>query len=133
METKKELTVADFINLSTIYRTVDYNIGMLSDSIVGEYADDIKQDLQDIYELVVSAVTLKRNGKQLKRWDFAISDCDISMSYQTAKSISDKLDYFNKKANERLHLYDYYGRTIAENLNEPELDLAVDGLLSALF
>jgi len=33
---------------------------MLSDSVIGEYADDIKQDLQDIYELVVSAVTLKR-------------------------------------------------------------------------
>jgi len=132
METKKELTVADFINLSTIYRTVDYNIGMLSDSIVGEYADDIKQDLQDIYDLVSSAVISKKDGTQPKQWDIPISDCDILLSYQTIRKIAEIIEVFKEKGRQRFYLYDDTENTIVENLSDVNIEFAVENLLIGL-
>jgi len=128
METKKELTVGDFINLSMIYNVVDFQISVLSEGIIGDFADDIKQDLQDIYMLVVSAVTLK-DGSIPKYWDKPISDCHIAMSYQTALEIYEKVDDFKQK-------HKYYPCDVANaiigNMNEPMLDIAVECLLSGL-
>jgi hypothetical protein len=128
MENKKELTVGDFINLSMIYNVVDFQITVLSDGLIGDFAEDIKQDLQDIYMLVVSAVTLK-DGTIPKYWDKPISDCHIAMSYQTPLEIYEKVDDFKNK-------HKYYtcdvANAIIENMNEPMFDIAVECLLSGL-
>ena len=128
MEIKKELTVGNFLNLSMIYNVVDFQISVLSDGLIGDFADDIKQDLQDIYVLVVSAVTLK-DGSTPKYWDKPISDYHIAMSYQTALEIYEKVDDFKQK---HKHYSCEVANAIIGNMNEPMLDIAVECLLSGL-
>jgi hypothetical protein len=100
----------------------------LRDGLSGDFADDIKQDLQDIYMLVVSVVTLK-DSTISKYWDKPLSDCHIAMSYRTALEIYEKIDDFKQK-------HKYYpcdvAKAIIGNMNEPLLDIAVECLLSSL-
>ena len=128
MENKKELTVGNFLNLSMIYNVIGFQISVLSDGLIGDFADDIKQDLQDIYMLVDSAVTLK-DGTIPKFWDMQISECHIAMSYQTALEIYEKVDDFKNK-------HKYYpcdiANTIIGNMNKSMLDIADECLLSGL-
>jgi len=131
METKKELTVGDFLNLSMIYNVVDFQISILSEGLIGDFADDIKQDLQDIYELVVSAVTLK-DGTIPKYWDKSISNCHIAMSYKDVQQISNKLENFREKGIQRFYLYDDLENEIVENLSDVNIEIALENLLIGL-
>ena len=87
---RKQLTVSDFISLSVIYESMNLNI-LIADGLQGEYADDIRDKLHTIYDLITSVVTLK-DGSIPKDWYISISDCDISMSAKTMQELYNKIN-----------------------------------------
>ena len=137
---KNELTVADFINLSTIYTIVDKCITMYSDELTNEYADEIKQDLQDIYTLITSAVTLSPNsplfkggqGGFLTTWYIPISECHFFLTHQKVMNIAGRVEKLNDHFKQHFHHLDDIEKAIADNLSDCEMELALDMLLSSL-
>jgi hypothetical protein len=128
---KKTLTVSDFISLSAIYEIINFNLNIIASGLQGEYADDIRSDLQAIYDLVISAVVLK-DGSIPEHWDIPISDCDISMSANTMQELYNKINAFKDEMNECYSDLDEEERMIAQNFNETALEIHLDCLLGLI-
>jgi hypothetical protein len=128
METKKELTIAQFISYAVIYEVIDHNLNVIADGLNTENRDDIVNDLTEIYELIISVVTLK-DGSQPKNWYIPLSDCKIGLSSKTAHEIGNKIEAFKEKAKQCYDSYSTEEQAIVQNLNEPQFELAVETLV----
>jgi hypothetical protein len=129
-EIRKALTVSDFISLSVIYESMNLNI-LIADGLQGEYADDIRNKLHTIYDLITSAVTLK-DGTIPKDWYISISDCDISMPATTRRELYSKITAFKDEMNECYSDLEKKKKMIAHNLNETALEIHLDCLLGSI-
>ena len=76
---KKELYLADFYNLSVACDII-YICSMKCSVVKIDGSDEMKTDLDDMVELLSSAVTLK-DGTIPKDWNMPIADCNYSFSY----------------------------------------------------
>jgi len=130
MKHDNELTIADFLSFATIYNAIDVNLNVIADGLKGKHADEIRTDLTEIYKLISSAVTLK-NGTKPRDWYLPISECVVAMTYQTILEIAGKIYAFNEKAEEKYHLYNNAEKAIIHNMNEPQLEFAIEMLLNA--
>jgi len=130
MKHDNELTIADFLSFATIYNAIELNLNVICDGLDGDQADEIRQDLAEIYELVTSAVS-RQDGTKPKDWYLPISECVVAMTYQTILEIAGKIYAFNEKAEEKYHLYNNSEKVIIQNMNEPQLDFAIEMLLNA--
>jgi hypothetical protein len=128
---RKPLTVTDFISLSAIYEVINLNRFIINDDLQGEYTDNIRTDLHKIYALIYSAVIFK-DGTTPKHWDIPLSDCDVSMSYNTIREILSIID--NLKAELQVN-YSYLNKIeqmISHNLNETSLEIHLDCLMELI-
>ena len=127
---RKQLTVSDFISLSVIYESMNLNI-LIADGLQGEYADDVRDDLHAIYDLITSVVTIK-DGTNPKDWNIPIIDCDISMSANTMQESYSKINAFKDEMDECYFDLDEEEQMIAHNLNETALEIHLDCLLVSI-
>jgi len=127
METKRELTISDFIYFALIYDALDYNLNLILDGSTGDYVEELTKDLTEIYDLLVSAVTFK-NGKIPEYWYYKISALHIAMSHKTANEIYDKYLAFRNKAKENYQLYNSCEQAVISNITDYRIEFAFEGL-----
>jgi len=130
METKKEFTVSDFINFAVIYEVLDHNLNIVLDDITGDYVQELKKDITEIYDLLVSAVTLK-NGKKPEYWYYKLSALHIAMSHKTANEIYDKFMAFKEKTKRNYHLYNKDEKVVIGDVSDYRIEFAIEGLSEA--
>jgi hypothetical protein len=130
-EIKKELRVADFINLSIIYTALEFNINHYGCELTSKYAEEIRNDLKDMLDLVCSAVTLK-DGSNPNNWYFPVSESTIAMSYKTAQELYDKFISFNEKSQKRRYEYGEMENILAGNMEDVQLEITVEMLRDGL-
>jgi hypothetical protein len=104
---------------------------LIADGLQGEYADDIRNKLHKIYDLITSVVILKE-GTNPKDWYISITDCDISMSANTMQELYTKINDFKDEMNECYSDLNEEEKMIAHNLNETALEIHLDCLLGSL-
>jgi hypothetical protein len=130
-EIKKELRVCDFINFAIIYNAIEFNLNHYGCELTSKYAEEINNDLSDMLNLLCSAVTLK-DGSEPKYWYNRISECTVAMSYKTADELYEKFTAFNEKSKNRRYYYDEMENAIAGNMEETNLEIAIEMLRDAL-
>ena len=130
METKKEFTVADFINFAVIYEVLDHNLNIVLDDITGDNIQELKKDITEIYDLLVSAVTLK-NGKKPEYWYYKLSALHIALSHKTANEIYDKFMAFKEKVKQNYHLYNEDEKVVIGDMADYRIEFAIESLSEA--
>ena len=92
METKKEMTVADFYYLSVIYSVIQEG-QMLCEEIDAEGNEEMRSALEDMYKITTKAVTCK-DSTYPKDWNLPITDCNFTFSFDEANDLVDKIEDF---------------------------------------